>query len=152
MSDAYQQVCNLIYRYSELITLGDFDAVGEMFAEGVVTSESNDQVNRGAAAVAAFYRDGVLVDPDHVPNQVLITSNVQVYVDEEAGTASARACFTSIHEDNRGGLVPVVGWRYHDEFVRVDGEWRFKSRHIQNDIAGDINLHVPPHIFGQLQD
>jgi len=151
MSDAYQQICNLIHRYAELITLGEFDAVGEMFADGVVTSASNDSVSRGAAEVAAMYRDGVRVDPERVPNQVLITSNVQVYVDEGQGTATARACFTSVHEDGKGGLVPVVAGRYRDEFARVAGEWRFRSRHIMNDLAGDVSLHAPPHISKQLR-
>jgi hypothetical protein len=31
---------------------------------------------------------------------------------------------------------------YHDEYTRVDGEWRFRSRKVTRRLEGDMTAHL----------
>ena len=39
-------------------------------------------------------------------------------------------------------LQPIVAGRYHDEFDRVDDQWRFARRTMFVDLVGDLSKHL----------
>jgi hypothetical protein len=39
-------------------------------------------------------------------------------------------------------LQPIISGRYHDEFARVDGAWRFATRHYINELFGNLSDHL----------
>jgi hypothetical protein len=142
MSNDRWEISNLIARYAELLNLGQIDELGELFRHGRITTSLGDDVYEGADGTAAMYRAAV-VYPAKVPDMLLFTSNLQIEVDGDR--ASAKAYFLGMQQ-MPGGMAPVVGGRYHDEFRRIDGKWWFHHRHMLMDLSGDLSAHLtaPP--------
>jgi hypothetical protein len=136
--DDYGQICNLLYRYAELLNLGQFDEVGDLFREGRVQVDGNPVVHEGAEAVAEMYRESTNV-PSGGPDTLLYTTNIQVEV--KGDNAKSRSYFLAVQRRN-SGLVPVVGGRYRDELLRRDGTWTFKERSMTVDLLGDLGNHL----------
>ena len=138
MSDDRDEISNLIARYAELLNLGRIDELGALFRYGRITSTMNDDVHVGSEAVAQMYRTSVHF-PEKLPDTLLFTSNLQVEVDGDSATS--KAYFLGMHQAP-AGVLPVIAGRYHDEFVRVDGRWWFRHRHMIPDLAGDLSSHL----------
>jgi ketosteroid isomerase-like protein len=124
-------VTTLIQRYADAIDTGDLDGLADPFTSGVLRSP------RGAAhgrdEVRAWY-DGVILDEDGLPGTHHMVFDIDVTVDGD------RARSTSYVAVVQGGM-PIVAGRYHDSFVRDDGEWRFDERVIYLDLIGDMSNH-----------
>lgn len=131
-------IANLYARYAELLNLARFDEVGALFTHGRVTIEGNPDTYEGAERIAAMYTESVAV-PERVPDTLLFTTNLQITVDGDR--ASGKAYFLALHQA-AGALEPVVGGRYHDTFVRIDGAWWFEHRHMYTDLVGDLSTHM----------
>jgi hypothetical protein len=136
--DDYGQICTLLFRYAELLNLGEFDAVGEMFRDGRVQVEGNPVAYEGSEAIAAMYRESTNV-PSGGPDTLLYTTNVQVEVTGDS--AASRSYFLAVQRRD-SGLVPVVGGRYRDSLLRLDGVWTFKERKMTVDLLGDLGDHL----------
>ena len=68
---------------------------------------------------------------------------VSLEVDDDAGTATCRSyCMVLQASPPAVPLQPIWAGRYHDTFVRVDGEWRFRTRHFITDLVGDMTEHL----------
>ncbi|WP_343035018.1 nuclear transport factor 2 family protein [Aromatoleum diolicum] len=64
-------------------------------------------------------------------------------MDEAAGTATARSCYTVVQATD--GFPPqiIATGRYHDRFARIDGEWHFTWRdYTLLDFTGDLSRHL----------
>ena len=53
MNDARGAIENLLYRYADAIDAGDYGAIGQLFARGVITDEHGRQAHRSANGVQA---------------------------------------------------------------------------------------------------
>ena len=51
-----------------------------------------------------------------------------ITIDQAAGTARARSCYAMLKQPPGESLSIVGAGRYHDDFVREGGEWRFEER------------------------
>jgi 3-phenylpropionate/cinnamic acid dioxygenase small subunit len=140
--ESYHAITTLIYRYAELMDAAYYDALAELFASAELTNEGVDGAVHGGAAIADLYRRTNRVHPDGTLRTRHITSNVIVDIDEHAGTAGTRSAFVVFQQTDTLPLQPIVTGRYRDEFVRVDGTWRFARRHIIVDHVGDIREHL----------
>ncbi|MBN8841364.1 MAG: nuclear transport factor 2 family protein, partial [Sphingomonadales bacterium] len=58
---------NLLFQYPYALDRGDFDAVGQLFAEARVYSGGALLADRDPAAYARTFRDWVIVYPDGTP-------------------------------------------------------------------------------------
>lgn len=115
---AHVQVANLLARYAEAMDLGDFDAVADLFADGLVTSEGT-------------------------PHTKHLTTNLILDIDDEAGTASARSYYCVLQAVPPDfPLQPIITGRYHDTFARDGESWHFASRHIFTDQIGSLGHHL----------
>jgi SnoaL-like protein len=138
VSADHQEISNVMFRYAELLNLGEVDEVAQLFRYGRITSSGSDDVHEGPEAVAGWYRRSVRF-PDRPPDTLLFTTNVQIYVDGDEATA--RSYFAAVHSTT-AGLAPIVAGRYHDGFRRIDGRWWFDRRHMIVDLVGDTGDHV----------
>ena len=132
----------LIALYAERIDAGDFAGVADLFAHATVTAEGNDAVQRGADEVRAMYEGWVRRYDDGTPRTKHVTTNLILDVDEGAGTATCRSYFTVLQQTDALALQPIIAGRYHDEFERADGTWRFTLRHMITDLVGDLSHHL----------
>lgn len=140
MSPARDEIAALIFAYAERLDAGDFAAVGELFAHarygaGEARSLSGPEVARLHEEIVIRYEDGT-------PRTKHVTTNLQIEVDEAAGTARARSTYVVLQQVPGGPLGPIVAGRYRDRFERADGRWRFAERHIDVDLVGDLSRHL----------
>jgi len=138
-----QAITELVYSYAERVDGGDFEGVGDLFADGEITYEGSDDVVRGRRAVVDRYRATTRVYPETgTPRTKHVTTNLMIEVNEAAGTASARSYFTVLQATPALALQPIIAGRYHDSFVLVDGRWFFRRRHIICDLFGELGEHL----------
>jgi hypothetical protein len=72
-----------------------------------------------------------------------VITNPIIDVDEERNRATCRSYYTVLQATERVPLQVVVAGRYHDEFERVAGHWRFAFRDYSlMDLAGDLSDHL----------
>jgi 3-phenylpropionate/cinnamic acid dioxygenase small subunit len=137
-------ICNLLYRYAELIDAGRFeDIMTELFADArfVIGPEGTPEVD--ATAMLEILCRTTIRYPEGTPRTRHIVSNPIVDVDEAAGTATCRSCYTVFQQTDTLPLQPIVAGRYHDCFERVDGTWRFSRRdYTLVDLVGDTSQHL----------
>ena len=136
-------VPNLIYRYAELIDSGDFAGVGDLFADAVIEVQETGMEYTGREQVQAMYQDWVRIYPDNgTPHTKHVTTNLILGVDDEAGRATCGSYVTVFQSTAELSLQPILSGRYHDTFVRADGEWRFERRRMTNEYLGDLSQHL----------
>ncbi len=137
-------IADLVHRYAELVDLGDFAGVGELFAHAtyraalpggeIITQTGAGEVTRAMATLVTTY--------DGVPATKHVTTNLIIDVDDGDGTATGRSYFTVFQAPPGGPLRPIIAGRYHDSFERSDRGWRFRDRLIHSDLFGDLSRHL----------
>jgi 3-phenylpropionate/cinnamic acid dioxygenase small subunit len=138
----FVEIANLVYRYAELIDAGDFDGIGELFADATITVDSNSDVQwSGAQAVTEMYVNSTRRYDDGTPRTKHVTTNLVVEVDDARETATCRSYFTVFQQTDDVPLQPIVAGRYRDEFRRTV-DWRFTRRHMIVDLVGDVSQHL----------
>jgi 3-phenylpropionate/cinnamic acid dioxygenase small subunit len=141
MADHAREIERLIYAYAERIDAGDLAGVAELFRHGRIRSAPGME-SAGVDRVRRLYEDAVRLYDDGTPRTRHVTTNVAVEVDDEAGTATARAYYTVFQQTDELSLQAIIAGRYHDTFHRVDGEWCFDTREILVDLTGDLQHHL----------
>lgn len=139
--DSARSIANLISRYAELVDAGDFGGLGELFADGVFGGEG-DAVVSGQEEVEKIFRAMVRVYEDGTPRTKHVTTNIQIDVDDESGTARSRSYVTVLQALPDLPLQPIVAGRYRDVFARLGGVWRFVERRFTTDLVGDVSRHL----------
>jgi hypothetical protein len=138
---AGDEVRNLLGRYCEAIDLGDFGALGALFAHGTLADEQGRPLARGADEVAAFYRRGTRLH-DGVPATKHLTVNTILDLDEPAGVATARSSYVALQRTDALALQPIIAGRYVDRFARDDDGWHFVERRFHVDLVGELGEHL----------
>jgi len=143
MTSGYFAIPNLIATYAERIDNGDFRGLAELFEHAVVTAEGNDISVSGTDEVQKMYEAWTRrYDDDGTPKSHHVTTNLILDVDDDAGTGTCRSYFTVLQRTDTLPLQPIVTGRYHDSFERVDGTWRFATRHMIMRQIGDMSQHM----------
>jgi ketosteroid isomerase-like protein len=142
MSASHWTITNLLFRYAECVDAADFDGVADLLADATLTAEGSRMHIEGRDAVRAHYVNNLRMHPDGLRTKH-VTTNAIAEVDEDAGTATCRSyCMVLQASSPEVALQPIWAGRYHDSFVRVDGEWRFRTRHFITDLVGDMSEHL----------
>ena len=135
-------IANLVFRYAELIDGGDYEGIGALFADAVIGADGSTVEWRGAEAITAMYVNGTRRYEDGTPRSKHVTTNLIIEVDDERAHATCRSYYTVLQQTDELPLQPIVAGRYHDEFDRVDDEWRFTRRTMFVDLVGDLSKHL----------
>jgi len=137
-TSGYQQICNLLFRYGELIDDGDFEGIAGMFAKArIITPNGNIEGHDG---VLAMYRNSTRLYPDGTPCTQHVISN-QI-IDIDGNSASARSRFTVLQQTATLSLQVIISGRYHDRFACNDGHWFFVEREMKAELFGDLSQHL----------
>ena len=145
MSDSATQITNLIYTYAQLLDGGDLDGVARLFAHGRICGVQGgppETVFAGSARVREMYDMATRIYDDGTPKTKHNTTNVQLYIDEAAGTAQSTSYYCVTQATDDLPLQVIVTGHYQDTFHRVDGAWCFDSRTMFVDQVGDVSRHL----------
>jgi 3-phenylpropionate/cinnamic acid dioxygenase small subunit len=145
MTDSDRAIQNLIYTYAERIDAGDLDGVAALFANGRICGVENgppETVFEGTERVRQMYEMATRIYDDGTPKTRHHTANVQLYIDEEHGTAEGRSYYCVTQATPALPLQVIVTGHYHDTFHRVEGQWWFDSRTMFVDQIGDTSHHL----------
>ena len=144
MSNDYEEIRNLSYRYTFLLDAGDFRAVGELLAEATlqpIMAGVRGEELRGSEAIEEFYSGQVVTYRDGDPRTRHLITNQLIELDSGGLNASSRCYFTVLQRPPKLPYQIVVGGQYYDRFKKVDGAWRFVMKAIQVDHLNEIQHH-----------
>ena len=145
MSDAAREIENLVYTYAERMDAGDLDGVAALFAHGRIRGVEDgppETVFDGPRRVRQMFEMAVRFYDDGTPKTKHFTTNVQVHVDEDAGTAHGSAYYCVTQATPELPLQMIVTGHYRDTFHRIDGRWWFDTRVMFIDQVGDTSHHL----------
>jgi 3-phenylpropionate/cinnamic acid dioxygenase small subunit len=140
--ESHHAITTLMFRYAEYVDAADFDAIADLFADAVITNEGVEGEIAGGEAIKQLYLQTNRVHDDGTLRTRHLTANVNVDIEEVAGTATARSAFVVFQQTSTLPLQPIVTGRYRDRFVRSTRGWRFAQRHILVDHVGDVREHL----------
>lgn len=142
MSNHALQITNLLYRYAELMDSGDLPAVAALFRYArVKAGESGELLDE--AGMLALWRRHVKIHPCGTPRTKHVITNPILEINETEDRAICRSYYTVLQATDTLPLQVVGAGRYHDEFERVDGVWRFSFRdYTLFDLQGDLRDHL----------
>lgn len=150
MTDAHEQIRNLIHRYSEGIDTGKFEIWDELFEHASLWVQlgDNEPVPLEIAHPSSL-AEAIIIYADGTPRTRHLVTNSIIEVDEDAGTATARSYNTTLQQVPEHPVEIIATARYNDVFERVEGWWRFTRRTIRHatidgvnrDFIGDMSRH-----------
>ena len=142
MSDAHEQIRNLLGRYCERMDAGDFEGLAALFADARLADERGGVFASGRDEVLAMWRAQTILY-DGSPRTRHVTANPVIEVDDAAGAARVSSSYVVFQGTDDLPLQPIVSGRYRDEFVRgPDGRWRWAERRYAVDHVGDLSRHL----------
>lgn len=143
MSPSAVSIMNLLYRYAELIDAGDLDGAAALFTHARIKADPDGAVILDHAGILQVWRNLVKIHADGTPRTKHVITNPILDIAEAAGTATCRSCYTVLQQTEQIALQVIAAGRYHDEFERVDGVWRFSFRdYSMLDLKGDLRDHL----------
>jgi hypothetical protein len=129
--EARAEIQELLVRYTFLIDDHDFDALGELFVADARFG-SPGSTHTGRDAIVANYRKLGDLYPItlHEARGVVLE-----FSDDDHATGQVLGYSEQANEQH----TVVTSFRYSDEYVRVDGHWRFAVREVST-------LYAMPHV------
>jgi 3-phenylpropionate/cinnamic acid dioxygenase small subunit len=142
VTNPYEAIRHLLYRYCELMDAGDFEGVAAMFMDGKLTDEQGTVIAEGREGALDLWSRGTRLH-DGSPRTRHITANSIIEVDEVAGVATARSSYVVLQGTDKLPLQPIITGRYQDRFARIANDaWRFAERRFFVDQVGDLSHHL----------
>ena len=140
--ESHHDITTLLYTYTEYIDAADFDAIGELFEHGKITTRGWRARPRGVTRSGTSTRTRTRCTRTARCAPRHLCTNVIVDIDESAGTATARSSFLVLQATKELPLQPIVAGRYRDRFERAAGKWRFAEREMSVEQVGDVREHL----------
>lgn len=142
MNSSAVAICNLLYRYAELIDSGELELAAGLFRHARIKVRHVSEPI-GADELLGIWKRLIRIYPCGTPRTRHLVSNIILEMDEDAGRAKTRSCYTVYQATEDLPLQLIAAGRYHDEFERIDGNWRFCHRDYSLlDMAGDMSGHL----------
>ncbi|MHB1372641.1 MAG: nuclear transport factor 2 family protein [Thauera sp.] len=141
MDKSATEICNHLYRYAEAIDEGRLEDAAALFSHARIETGAAGLLD--ADGLLALWRKILVIHPCGTPRTRHLVTNPILDIDEAAGTAQARSCFTVMQATDELPLQIIASGRYHDRLARIGGEWCFVERdYRQLDFIGDLSQHL----------
>ena len=138
--DSREQILHLMNLYGFTIDTGDFEAFAELFAHGEWTMEGGASAIGKAQLLAGMTNIRLYVDG--TPKTRHTTTNIDLIIDEESGTAKSQCYVTVFQQTSDFPLQVIFSGHYFDDFERMAEAWHFKKRLIRYQLVGNMTAHV----------
>jgi 3-phenylpropionate/cinnamic acid dioxygenase small subunit len=133
---------NLLFRYARYVDTAQYEALGELFAHASITANKTDAVLTGAAVVSEYWRTTNKRFECGTPRTHHVVTNLEYEPLSGTSQVRVRSCFTVLQAAPRLPLQPIACGRYDDVFERAAGGWRFRSKHIEVTLLGEMGEHL----------
>ena len=134
-ADEKDAIRELMARYCHALDACRFAEVAGLFAaDGEWTTDYGSA--RGRREIEALL-DGVVPKPGEGPQRKHYITNIIISLAGEH--ADALSDYLVVRQSGNG-LLPVMGGRYKDRFVKRDGTWYFARKELEHHIFGDMAL------------
>ena len=140
-SDDRTAIENLIFRYARYVDTAQYEALGALFTDAAITANKTTQVFAGAAAVRDYWRMSNKRFAEGTPRTHHVVSNLE-FEPAATGQVLVRSCFTVLQATGTIPLQPIACGRYEDLFDQGPAGWRFRSKHIEVTLLGDMSDHL----------
>ncbi len=137
---AREEITHLMNVYGFTIDTGDLDGFASLFEHGEWGMEGS-KMSVGKQELLDTLSTVIIYD-DGTPKTKHITANVDLDIDEDAGTAKSQCYVTVLQQTDKFPLQTIFSGHYFDDFERVDGKWRFARRLIRYGLVGDMTHHL----------
>jgi len=144
MTNDYEAIRGLCFRYTFMLDDGDFAGVAALLGRGVLRPAMpgvEAEPITGAEEIERFYTEQVITYRDGDPRTRHLITNQLIEIADDGTSATSRCYFTVLQRPPKRPYGIVVGGQYHDRFVKEDGTWRFAEKTIQVDHLNEIELH-----------
>ena len=135
-----EEILHLMNQYGFTIDTGDLESFAGLFEHGEWCMEGAEPFVGKEHFLEGL--SNVIIYPDGTPRTKHVTANVDLAIDENAGTAKSQCYVTLYQQTDTFPLQVIFSGHYFDDFERVDGIWRFKKRHIKHQLVGDLSAHL----------
>ncbi len=128
-AQAQGAIRSLMHSYGRLIDARDWDGFAAIWTDDAVyVGGPGSDANTGGRAIGDFLRGIFASNPSGVgePN-FHVFFNEEIHVTGDTATATSMSTFVTPAAAN-GAPTMVILARYEDEFVRTNGDWKFKKR------------------------
>jgi hypothetical protein len=132
---------SLIFRYVRHVDTCQWHELGQLFATAVITANRSDVRLEGAETIGNYWRDVNKQYDNGTLNTQHIVTNLE-FDEQPDGDISVHSCFTVLQATPALPLQPIVAGRYTHLFEKADGKWRFKSKHIDVRLVGNVSQHL----------
>jgi 3-phenylpropionate/cinnamic acid dioxygenase small subunit len=137
LMDSRSEIENLMAKYCRLYDNGDLEGYADLFAHATISGMDT------AEQIVTFHRQSVHWY-DGEPRTRHVITNIEIDVDEAAGTANGQSYVTVYQALPDFPLQPILVGSYIDTFRRLDGGWQFASRRFEEHLRGDLSHHGRP--------
>jgi 3-phenylpropionate/cinnamic acid dioxygenase small subunit len=129
----------LLARYCFLLDGHELKEFAALFtADGEWISRNGHAT--GPEAIEGLLR-GLVPEPAPGKRRKHLTTNI--IIDLAGDSATVVSNFLVVRDSEAGPVISVAG-TYDDTVVRVGADWKFKSRRLSHDIAGESGLNLGP--------
>ena len=142
VTSAPAAVAALLAAYAERIDAGDFEGIGALLRDAIITTEDGAVVATGADEIAAMYRATTRRFAEGTPRTRHVITNLIVEPDPPADRVIASSYFTVFQATDGVALQPIIAGRYRDVVERRDGRWVFVERRMMPTLFGDLSAHL----------
>ncbi len=140
---AKDEITSLINRYSFTIDTGDLDGFVDLFAQGEWSVEGSTP-SCGRQELFDNVIANVIIYNDGTSRTRHVTANVELDIDDEAGTAKCQRYVTVLQQTDELSLQTIFSGHYFDEFVKENGRWRFAKTLVRHPLVGNMSQHLKP--------
>jgi len=139
----FHEIANVLYEYGYRIDAGDFAGVGELLSDACLRADGTSLEVRGAEAIARHYAATTrLYEDTGTPKTKHVFSNLQLEIDEPAGTAKGRAHYVVFQQTEALPLQPIITGHYEHQFEKRGETWRIVEKKFFVDQPGDLSHHL----------
>jgi 3-phenylpropionate/cinnamic acid dioxygenase small subunit len=133
---------NLLFRYARYVDTAQYEALGALFAHGKVTANKTDQVIAGAKAVTDYWRMSNKRFDCGTPRTHHVVTNLEYEYLEGGKAVRVLSCFSVFQATPKIPLQPIACGRYDDVFEKGPEGWRFRTKHIEVTLLGNMSDHL----------
>ena len=107
----------------------------------MITANKTDQRLEGAEFIGNYWKNINKQYDNGTLNTQHVVTNLE-FDDLPNGDVNVHSCFTVLQATPNLPLQPIAAGRYTDVFEKAGGTWRYKSKHIDVRLVGNMSQHL----------